>query len=481
MRRSFEGRVAVLVMLWTAFVFLLFGAATWFLVRAQFLRAADKQLLGWAEPMLPLFGSGLDVETLKRDLPLVLESRVSNRAIFLGNRDGEKIFASTGADWLGSASGAGTTSLFGSLLARFGSSADTETDELEQKFYTFAPPDGDLPWRVLSLQVDGLEALVAVRIGELDSGLFPLKKYFLAGLAIGLFFAVVGAWLTARRALRPLRRVTGAAAHITSSASLVDRIPRTDNDYVEFANLVDALNGMMERLETSFQQATRFTADASHELKTPIAILQAAVDTGSKTAAPGSEEEKHFLNVAMEVSRLKKISEALLLLSRADAGQLQLDRARIDFSQEMESLCEDAEFLCDEEGLELRHRVKEGVYVDAERILLMQAVQNLVTNAIKYNRPGGWVEIAFFALDGNAVVEVSNSGPGIPDEQQDAIFNRFHRVDRARSNEPSGTGLGLNLAYEITMAHEGVIELVTGGMNEVRFRIAIPESTSDGS
>jgi signal transduction histidine kinase len=226
------------------------------------------------------------------------------------------------------------------------------------------------------------------------------------------------------------------------------------------ARVIQVLNRMMDRLEASFRQATRFSADASHELKTPLAIMQGELESALQGAAPGSKEQQTFSALLEETQRLKSITRGLLLLAQADAGQLKLTRQPVNLTTMLQSLVEDAKILAEDMGLDFEVQLPADFIVQADRALLHTALLNLLVNAVKYNEPGGRLRVALAVASNHIQLEVGNTGPGITPEEQSKIFDRFHRVEAARSRNVDGIGLGLSLAREIIRAHGG--ELVLG-------------------
>jgi signal transduction histidine kinase len=238
---------------------------------------------------------------------------------------------------------------------------------------------------------------------------------------------------------------------------------------------------MIDRLEASFHQATRFSADASHELKTPLAVMQGELENALQSAPTGSPEQQVFANLLEETQRLKTITRSLLLLAQADAGQLPLTREPINLSAALEGLKEDLEALAAESRLEVRFNAEPDLRVRADWPLLRQAILNLLHNAVRYNDPAGYIEVTLASRNGQVELEVSNSGPGIPASDQARVFDRFFRVDAARGRRTDGVGLGLSLAREIVGAHQGRLVLKEGRPGHTRFALTLPDEHSAGA
>ncbi|MCL4789926.1 MAG: HAMP domain-containing protein, partial [Verrucomicrobia bacterium] len=281
----------------------------------------------------------------------------------------------------------------------------------------------------------------------------------------------LGGWLVAGRALRPLRTIAETAERVTASG-LDQRIPVSNED-PEIARVIHVLNRMMDRLEASFRQATRFSADASHELKTPLAVMQGELENALQAARPGSPEQQLFSNLLEETQRLKTITRSLLLLAQADAGQLKLALEPVDLSAELENMIEDARVLAADSRLKFDVQLPRQVRIKADRPLLHTALFNLINNAIKYNAPDGKIEIRLESADNRITLTIGNTGPGIPPAEQPKIFERFFRASRPTTSRVEGVGLGLSLAREIVRAHGGELSLreSRAGWTEFQLRL----------
>ena len=317
-------------------------------------------------------------------------------------------------------------------------------------YFTVIRNDGE--WRYTALSSPRYTVFVGISTREFYAEVRHAAWSFAAAGVTGLLLAGLGAWWHAGRAMRPLQRVVATAEKL-NVAELGERLSTTKQDDREFAQLIAVLNEMMDRLQQSFQQAARFTADASHELKTPLAVMQATLQDALQSGEPPQVEV-----LLTEVSRLKSITQSLLLLSQADAGKLPLHLERYDLSAELFGIVEDAEALCDGAGLTCEHDIAPGIEVEADRLLMRHVFRNLLSNAIKYNHIGGLITMRLERQGTHAVFTIANSGPGIPMEMKTRLFERFFRVDHVRLGE--GTGLGLNIAYELGKANGAEVSLV---------------------
>lgn len=329
---------------------------------------------------------------------------------------------------------------------------------LKQPVFVTAQADGSA-WRVAVTGNPYVTLVLAANLDELQADLNSLRQRLLLALPVVLAVVGAGAWWLATRALRPIAALTRAAESV-SARDLSQRIAVPAHDR-EFQRLASVFNAMLDRLEVSFRQATRFSADASHELKTPLALLQAELEQALNAAPAGSAAATSYTSLLEDVHRLKAIVQKLLLLSLADSGRLELHRVPTDLGRLLANVAEDCAALAP--GLAIEHALPTGVIVLADAVLLEQALQNLACNAIKYNREGGLVrlELRSDAAAGTATVHVGNTGPGITADDRPRIFERFFRGDRARtqSSAVSSAGLGLSLSREILRAHDGDLAL----------------------
>lgn len=328
-------------------------------------------------------------------------------------------------------------------------------------------------WRLGILGHDGDRMVLGLNIVEIQAELDRMRNAFLIVLPLALLAIGCGGWWISGHAIRPLRTITRVAESVTARG-LDQRIPTSDED-PEIARLVLVLNGMMDRLEASFHQATRFSADASHELKTPLAVMQGELENALQSAAAGSAEQQVFANLLEETQRLKAITRSLLLLAQADAGQLPLALEPIHLSAALSELIEDIETLAVDSGIKVSVHAESDLRVRADWSLLRQAVLNLLHNALRYNEPNGWITVRLAAHDGQVELEVCNSGPGIPPADQPRLFDRFFRTDAVRSRHVDGVGLGLSLAREIVRAHHGNLTLKESQPGRTSFTLTVPD------
>lgn len=286
--------------------------------------------------------------------------------------------------------------------------------------------------------------------------------------AVVLLSLVGGLWV-AGRALRPVADITAAAEHITAEA-LNQRLPvPTARD--EIHQLTEVLNSTFARLETSYNQAIHFASDASHQLKTPIAVMRVGIDTLMKQKDLKPEHLSELADLLQQTRRLASLADGLLLLARADAGRLQVNNRRTDLIPVIEGCMEDAEILAEPHGLRILRELPGELTAMADAPRTEQILLNLLENAVKYNRAGGTITVtATTDADGVSVV-VANTGEPIPGDKMAHIFNRFTRGETDESR--TGHGLGLSIARELARAQGGELSLLRSDQEVTEFELRL--------
>lgn len=332
---------------------------------------------------------------------------------------------------------------------------------------------GETMWRLGILGNERTTLVLGINYDEVQGELNHLRDAFLLAFPLALLLVGLGGWVVGSRALRPLKAIADTAEHVTARG-LDQRIPLANSD-PEVARLVRVLNGMMDRLEKSFHQATRFTADASHELKTPLTIMQGELENALQVAPSGSNEQQVLSNLLDETQRLKNITRNLLLLAQADSGQLKLCREPVNVSDLLESALDDARILASDLELTFKVEIEPNLNVQGDRILLSTAIHNLLGNALKYNERGGRIAVRAESGKDQVAMVIGNTGPGITAEDQARLFERFFRGSSRGGQRPDGMGLGLSLAREIMRAHGGEIVLQESQAGWTSFRVILPQ------
>lgn len=291
------------------------------------------------------------------------------------------------------------------------------------------------------------------------------------GVPSGLL-ALAGGWWLMRKSLAPVTALTEAAGRI-NDRNLSERLPRTGNGD-EFDRLTEVFNAMTARLDGSFQRIREFTLHASHELKTPLTILHGESETALADPALAPAQRERLLSQLDEVQRLARIVDGLTLLTKADAGQVQLARAPVPLHELVREVFADAQILAQPRGVQVSLPVCDDVIVAGDRHRLRQLLLNLADNAIKYSNPNGTVQLELHAVDPGGQFTVANTGPGIPPEQLSSVFEPFFRGDASHHRGIDGCGLGLSIARWIASAHGGDLQLTSAPGQQTVATVRLP-------
>lgn len=333
-------------------------------------------------------------------------------------------------------------------------------------------------WLILQNQIDAFREIDAQPLkpssiqDETRELLIKLVVADLTALPLTVLVAAFGVWWTTGKALKPLQDIADAAERIHAKA-LRTRIP-SPPVHDEIGRLVSVLNNAFDRLERSFTQATRFSSDASHELKTPLTIMRGEIETALSNDSIDPQNEKLLEGLLQQTHRLSAIVENLLLLSRADAGALNLRKEAVDFSGLCQELAADAEILALRHNIIISSTIENEVQVLADEWYLRRLLLNLLDNAIKYNLYSGKVEIMLAKSGDLASFRIANTGPEISEEHQTRIFERFYRTEDSRASEVVGSGLGLSICREIVLAHRGQIWMERPRPGWTAFAVNLP-------
>jgi two-component system, OmpR family, sensor kinase len=302
-------------------------------------------------------------------------------------------------------------------------------------------------------------------------------------IPLGLLLASAGGYLLARRALKPVATMSQQASKI-DAANLHDRLAVV-NERDELGVLAQSFNQLLDRLAHSMDQQRRFMADASHELRTPIAILRGEADVAlSQPQRPVSEYRESLRILRDEARRLSQIVENLFTLARADAGNYPLTKTRFYLDELLGECVRAARTLAAAKDIRLDLRSEDELLVDADEALIRRMVLNLIDNAIKFSPAGGHVSVTARREGPRYVVAVKDAGIGIPSELQPRLFERFFRADKARThqNDPStGAGLGLAISRWIAEAHHGELKLLSSDERGSIFEASLQPAPSNGS
>jgi len=327
--------------------------------------------------------------------------------------------------------------------------------------------------------IDGRPLLIrlAYSTAQLQSRMTEFIAVLVLALPVALAIAGIAGYYVTSRALAPLAELTRRTDKITATR-LQDRLP-VENPDDELGHIARVLNGLLARLENSFEQLRRFTSDASHELRTPLAALRSVGEVGLQGEYSTSEYREIIGSMLEEVTRLTRMVESLLTMSRAEAGEIKLQTSVfsvLDLVREGIAL---VGVLAEEKNQRIQIQGTEDFIVKADRLFLRQAIVNVLHNAVKYSPPDSTIEIRLSkpcepGEERWALLEVSDEGPGIREQDRAKIFDRFYRVDEGRSRDEGGAGLGLAIAKWAVQANGGDIEVKPGIVRGSTFSIKMP-------
>jgi heavy metal sensor kinase len=338
-----------------------------------------------------------------------------------------------------------------------------------------AGPDG-ARYRVLALRRGGRGSqtalVLAAPLADVDRSVERLRLLLLVAGPVALALAGGGGWLLTRAALRPVDKMTEQADAIGADR-LGDRVSVPDAAD-ELTRLARTLNGMLERIEHGVVTQRRFVADASHELRTPLAVMRAELEVALRDHDRAADASEVLDSAAEEVARMSKIVDDLLTLAHRDENRLELLLEPVDLGKVATGVAVQLRPLAEAAGVQLSVEAPAGAVVLADRARLTQVVTNLVDNAVKFTGAGGSVRVRVWEADEGAGLAVADTGPGIAPEHLRRVFDRFYRLDAARTRARGGSGLGLAICRELVEAHGGRIwaESVVGAGST--FALALP-------
>lgn len=319
---------------------------------------------------------------------------------------------------------------------------------------------------------DSFVVVVGVPVNFIGSTVRRLVLSLVLIIIFVLLLAGVGGWLLARRALRPVEEATDAVRKITDR-NLHERLPEMDADD-ELGRLVKTFNQLLARLDLAFDSQRRFTADASHEIATPLTILKGNTQVALLQRRTPEEYEELLTSNLEEIDRLASLTRDLLVLARSDSGQNQLDLEPIVLNELIESICRQIGPSASVRGVTVRIDAKRQVIVEADEASVRQIILNLVHNAVRYSNDSGEVLIELKPTENNTVrICVTDNGIGVSAESVPYIFERFYRASGARAYDPTGSGLGLAICRVLAAAHGGTIELIEVS-GATRFELTLP-------
>lgn len=441
--------IRVVLTLWYAVVLVLaclaFGASTYFYLE-DFQRRTLAQTLsdeaGWISDMIKLVrrvvGEKNSEQVVNEEIRDRLAERLTktprNYFVMVATASGETIYRSE--------------NLAGTLLP-FHSPAVGESSVGR------VISNDNVLYHVASRNEGGMVIEVAFHDRLIQILLRNLLRVFALLLPAILFVAVAGGWLMSGVVLRPVRRISEAAREITAQR-LDRRLPRREIPD-EIGELIEMVNDMIARLEHSFEQISEFSMNVAHELKTPLTVLKGESDL-ALSREPIPEETQRLTSIYLEETiRMSRIVDDLLMLAKADRGLVEIRREHIVLSGLIADVHEDAVLLSSAKGLTVRLEDRQDISVMGDPERLRQLLRILISNAVRYTDSGGTITISSAAIDSFARIEIRDTGIGIPGHAIERIFEKFYRVDQARTRSKGGSGLGLSIAKWIAEAHRGTI------------------------
>ena len=306
---------------------------------------------------------------------------------------------------------------------------------------------------------------VAETVGSLE------ENTFVVSLLIILLVCLFAAWYS-NILVRPFRKVSESIDHI-SEGSFEERI--TIDSYNEVVNVAESVNKMINRVEQLESSRQEFVSNVSHELKTPITSIKVLADSLlAQEGAPAELYREFMSDITEEIERENKIITDLLSLVKLDRTSGEMNISSININELLELTLKRLRPIASKRNIELIFESFRPVVAEVDEVKLTLAISNLIENAIKYNYDDGWVRISLNADHKFFYVKVSDSGVGIPEDVQDHIFERFYRVDKARSRETGGTGLGLSIARNAILMHRGAIKVYSKEKQGTTFTVRVP-------
>lgn len=329
------------------------------------------------------------------------------------------------------------------------------------------------PLRLAVSQDRTMKVYVAYPISEVNEVLANLFSIFIFLIPVAVVVSVSGGWFLASRSFKPVDDIARIARAITAH-NLDQRIQPSGIDD-ELGRLIATFNEMISRLQLSFAQIQQFSSDASHELRTPLTIMRGELELALRSKKNSSEEYRKVLSSALEETmHMSAIIENLLTLAKADRGFTQLKTEDVWLRPIIQDLFEDCEILAERKHIVVRLGTLDDALITGDAVRLRQLFLNLIDNAIKYTPDRGTVYISLHREQRFAKITINDSGVGIPAAELPKIYDRFYRVDKARTRELGGSGLGLSIAKWIVDIHGGTISVESEVNVGTTFTVSLP-------
>jgi len=459
--------IGVRLMLWYVAIFalgeLVFGASMWFILRHNLYDLVDDGLESQVEDLKSFLGTQKPDATIAK-----LQEEVNETYAIEHSGDYLELFADTG------------DLIYRSPFLEAHPELVLPPDQIrrpvsrsrraEGRHFRFAFEKFNLNGHVYSVEM-GIPADDAVETLHLFSSYLLM---FAPGLL--LLAAGVGYWMS-RRALSPVDALVRTAREV-GGANLSSRLQKLETGD-ELQRLSDTLNEMLDRIETAFLRVTQFTADASHELRTPVSLIRTEAELALRRSRGEAEYKESLRHILLEAERTTALIEQLLALARADSGREALHLQTVDLRQTLVTVVDGWKQVATIRDLQFSANLDaQNAFVLGDETLLRRLTDILLDNAFKYTSSPGSVRLSLEQRGEGAVITVQDSGVGIAQADQSRIFERFYRVDKARSREQGGTGLGLAIAQWIVVQHRGTIAVESRPGEGATFRVALPKTAA---
>jgi heavy metal sensor kinase len=327
---------------------------------------------------------------------------------------------------------------------------------------------------VVTAHTRGKDYLVvaAEPLHDVVEQLESIREIFYLGFPLSLVVGGIGGFILAKKSLAPVVAMSNQAERI-SAQNLHERLS-VGNKPDELGHLARVFNDLLSRLDSSFENMREFMADASHELRTPLSIIRGEADVALSQDRDAAEYREALTTIQDEAKRLSRIVDDMMALARADAGQRPLHIEEFYLNDLVEECCKAAKVLALQEGVSLTLEPTADITYRGDEDLLRRMVLNLLDNATKYTPSGGSISVQLVLESGAVKIVVSDTGIGIPADSAPHVFERFYRVDKARSRADGGSGLGLAIAKWVAEAHKGSIDLTSRPGQGSKFTVSLP-------
>lgn len=339
--------------------------------------------------------------------------------------------------------------------------------ESNNSFYCIIPVKDDTISRE-----DANFVVVTSSLSQILSGYKKTSEKALTLEVILLVLLILVAFFYSGSVIKPLRELTAYISRITDGY-LNEKV--TMKSFSEIEDVVDSINSMTTKLETLESSRQEFVSNVSHELKTPITSIKVLADSLLQQEDAPAELYREFLSdINAEIERENKIITDLLSLVKMDKTSSELNISSININELCEQILKRIKPIAAKRSIELIFESYRPVLAEVDEVKLSLAINNLIENAVKYNYDNGWVKVSLNADHKFFYIKVSDSGVGIPEDEQENVFERFYRVDKARSRETGGTGLGLSITRNAILMHRGAIKIYSKEKEGTTFTVRIP-------